>query len=319
MTDPLNPADDGGLNSSDTLDWADPKTTNVARMMALIVFPGVFLALCVLAVFLWSQGKLKIAGTETKPRAVAAAPAAPVSDKDAEIARLRDQLVALQSQATAPAAGTTAAPPPVYTPDPTAIAQMSARLDRIEANQRALARAAAAANAANALQAAARTSGPFLTELAVVEPQLGDSGLLAPLRPYAEHGVASEVSLAVDFPTVAARANIAAKGDGHNSGFLATLQHAIGISIRRTDSTDGQDVDTLLHRAEIQLNNGDLHGAMANLNALPPSAQTAIKPWLDQARARLVIDDATQRVTEVALSHLSQSSDEAAPAQGGAL
>lgn len=315
MTDPLNSADDGGLNISDTQDWADPKTTNVARMMALIVFPCIFLALCGVAVVLLLQGKLKMSAAAPKPQAVASSTLpAVVSEKDAEIASLRNQLLTLQSQA-APVAGTSTTPAPTYNPDPVAIAQLSSRLDRIEANQRALAHAAAAANAAAALQVAARTSGPFLSQLALVEPSLNDPNLVAPLRPYAEHGVASEVALTVDFPAVAARANIAAKTDGHN-GLLAMLQHATGISIRRTDSTDGQDVETLLHRAEIQLNNGDLHGAVANLNALPPSAQTAIKPWLDQARARLVVDDTTQRVTEVALSHLSQSGDSDVPAQG---
>ena len=324
MTDPLNPADDGGLNISDTQDWADPKTTNVARTMALIVFPCIFLALCFVAVVLLLQGKLKMSGTAPKPQPVASSTLpAVVSEKDAEIAHLRGQLLTLQGQATTPAAtGMPTTQAPIYSPDPAAIAQLSARLDRIEANQRALAHAAAAANAAAALQAAARTSQPFLSQLALVEPSLNDSNLVAPLRPYAEHGVASEVALAVDFPAVAKRANIAAKADSGDNGLWSKVQHALGsfISIRRTDTTAGQDVDSLLNRAEIQLNNGDLHGAVASLNALPSSAQTAIKPWLDQARARLLVDDTTQRVTEVALSHLSQSSDEATqPLTGGVL
>ena len=320
MTDPLIPADDGGLNSSDALDWADQKTATGARLAALVIFPAIFVALCVIGGLMFWQRSLNVSPTKTPVAAVAPAvqpSPAVAADKDAEIARLRNQLLALENPGAAPAT----TPTPVYSPDPNALAQLSARLDRIEANQHALAHAAAAANAAEALQAAARTSRPFLSELAVVEPALGDPGLTAPLRPYAEHGVPSEVALAVDFPAVAARANIAAKADGSDKGLWAKLQHALGsfISIRRTDRDDGQDVDTLLHRAESRLNIGDLHGAVANLNALPTSAQTAIKPWLDMARARLLVDDTTQHVSEVALTRLSQSSDQPAPAAGGVL
>src|SRR6185312_612869 len=91
------------------------------------------------------------AGRLTAPvPAVAAAPA----DKDAQIAALQNQVAALQSQllshAAAPVAASPGAAVPVYAADSAALTQLSARLDRVEASQRALAHAVSAAAAAEA-------------------------------------------------------------------------------------------------------------------------------------------------------------------------
>jgi hypothetical protein len=236
---------------------------------------------------------------------VAAVSAPAATDKDAQIAQLQSQLLALQSQVH-PVEATPAQP--LYAPDPTALAQLSARLDRVEAAQRELVKATSAAYAARSLQLAAKNQQPFLSELAVVEPALNDPAVVATLRPYAEKGVPSEVALAVTFPSVAARANIAAKADDGKNGILDKIRHAIGgfISVRRVGNPGGQGAEAILERAEIRLNGGDLKGAVAYLDTLPPSAQRALSPWLEQARARVLVDDTTRRISETALNHLSQ-------------
>ena len=302
MSDPLNTSD---INT-DAQDWADPKTTNIARLMAFFILPSVFVLIAIFAIF-WGLTHQK------KPLAVAAAPvpavSAPVvSDKDAQIAQLQSQLLALQNQVH-PVEGAAIAPAqPYYAPDPTALAQLSARIDRVEAAQRDLVKATAAAYAARSLQVAAQDQKPFLSELAVVEPALNDPAVAAALRPYAEKGVPSEVALAVTFPSVAARANIAAKADDGKTGILDKIRHAIGgfISVRRIGNPGGQGAEAILERAEIRLNAGDLKGAVAYLDTLPPSAQKALSPWLEQARARVLVDDTTRRISETALNRLSQ-------------
>ncbi|HTN42096.1 MAG TPA: mitofilin family membrane protein [Asticcacaulis sp.] len=302
MSDPLNAGD---INT-EAQDWADPKTTNIARLMAFFILPSVFVLIAIFAIF-WGLTHQK------KPVAVAAAPvpavSAPVvSDKDAQIAQLQSQLLALQNQVH-PVEGAAIAPAqPYYAPDPTALAQLSARIDRVEAAQRDLVKATAAAYAARSLQLAAQDQKPFLSELAVVEPALNDPAVAATLRPYAEKGVPSEVALAVTFPSVAARANIAAKADDGKAGILDKIRHAIGgfISVRRIGNPGGQGAEAILERAEIRLISGDLKGAVAYLDTLPPSAQRALSPWLEQARARVLVDDTTRRISEAALNRLSQ-------------
>lgn len=301
MSDPLNTGD---INA-EAQDWADPKTTNIARLMAFFILPSVFVLIALFAVF-WGL-------THQKKPAVAVAPvpavSAPVAtDKDAQIAQLQSQLLALQNQLH-PAEGAAIAPAqPYYAPDPTALAQLSARLDRVEAAQRDLVKATAAAYAARSLQLAAKNQQPFLSELAVVEPALNDPAVVATLRPYAEKGVPSEVALAVTFPSIAARANIAAKADDGKDGILDKIRHAIGgfISVRRIGNPGGRGAEAILERAEIRLNSGDLKGAVAYLDTLPPSAQKALSPWLEEARARVLVDDTTRRISETALNRLSQ-------------
>ncbi len=306
MSDPLNTSD---ITNADAQDWADPKTTSIARLMAFFILPSVFVLIALFAVF-WGLTHQK------KPAAVAAAPVPAVSaqvttgaatDKDTQIAQLQGQLLALQNQLH-PAEGAIAPAPPYYTPDPSALAQLSARLDRVEAAQHELVKATAAAYAARSLQLAAKNQQPFLSELAVVEPALNDPAVVATLRPYAEKGVPSEVALAVTFPSIAARANIAAKADDGKNGILDKIRHAIGgfISVRRVGNPGGQGAEAILERAEIRLNNGDLKGAVAYLDTLSPSAQKALSPWLEQARARVLVDDTTRRISETALNHLSQ-------------
>lgn len=328
MTDPLSPSDtdqDGGLNASDSLDWQDRKREIAGTTRIFLALGGTLILMMVLfaGAMYW---KLYLSKPATLTAPVTAA-AAPLSDKDAQIAQLQGQLLRLQGQLASPAAPVqpgVVPTAPVYAADAAALAQLSARLDRLEANQRALSRAAAAADAAASLQQKAHGSAPFMSELIAVEPAFDDPSLTAPLRAIAEKGVPSEVQLAIEFPIAAAKANIAAKADSDDDNLFNRARHALGsfISVRRTDNTMGNGTEAKLARAEIQLNAGDLDGALAYLGTLPPSAQKALKPWLDKAHARSLVDDTTRRITQMALARLVQANDGAQAAvssQGGAL
>ncbi len=323
MSDPLNTSDINAEGQAiETQDWADPKTTNIARLMAFFILPSVFVLIAIFAVFWGLTHQKKPAVATTTPVPAVSTPAV-ATDKDAQIAQLQGQLLALQSQLH-PVEGAPAAPAqPYYSPDPTALAQLSARLDRVEAAQRELVKATAAAYAARSLQLAAQDEKPFLSELAVAEPALNDPAVAATLRPYAEKGVPSAVALAVTFPSVAARANIAAHADDGKDGILDKIRHVLGgfISVRRIGNPGGQGAEAILERAEIRLNSGDLKGAVAYLDTLSPAAQKALSPWLEEARARVLVDDTTRRLSETALNRLSQmtASSSAPLTNGGVL
>jgi hypothetical protein len=319
---------EGGLNASDTTDWADDRMRGFYKVLATQILPGIFLVLILVAVYLFMTRN----PFAPKPATEKPAATAPVSDKDMQIARLQSQIAALQGQPVNPALvqpglapgqvpqGIAQAPvAPVYPSEAAIIAQLSARLDRLESNQRAVARAAAAAQAALDLARAAHTSDPFMHELTAAEPAVADPALTAPLRAVADKGVPSEAQLAIDFPAIAAKANIAAKNDDGDDSLLNRGKHALGsfMSVRRTDKTSCKGVQGTLQCAEVHLDNGDLDGALSFLATLPPSAQKALKPWLDQARARRLVDATTQRISSQALNRLASAND-AVPA-GGAL
>lgn len=292
------------------------EAAKVTRWMIVAAVPFILMLIGIVFAFIWSSqrdaaGATRLAATQP---VVAPTGVTPVSDKDAEIASLRSQIAALQ-QGQGATVNPAAPGAPVYA-DPNALSQITARLDRIEANQRTLARAAAAANAAAALQQASQGDGPFLAQLATVQASVDDPALIALLRPHAEKGVASEVSLAVEFPQYAAKAHIAAASSANRNGILERLGQMMNISVRRTDGADASTPDGLLHSAEARLNAGDLRGAVGFLNRLPAPAQAALKPWLDKAQARISVDDATHRLTETALARLSQSAETPVDAGG---
>jgi len=291
-------------------DGHSPSTRKIARLLAVFILPSIFFILVALAAVLFLLPRLKAAQTAPAP-AIAAAPA----DKDAEINALQSRIAALQGQLlkAAPAAAVPGnAAVPVYAADPAALAQLSARLDRVEANQRALAHAASAAAAAEALQSAADTGAPCPTELAQAQASLSTPHLFDAVRPFADRGLPSKATLATQFPHIAATANIAAQAANGGKGPLAKLFRSLGdlmsISVRRTDAgPGGVGVEATLAHAEAHMDSGDLAGAVSDLNSLPAPAQTAIRPWLDKARARVALDNATRQINEAAFATLGQA------------
>ena len=306
MTDPLT-------SPADAFDRAEKSpAASATRMFIWFVIPFIAMLAIMLAAFAW-----KITHP-SHPAAVTAV--APVSDKDAQIAQLQNQILRLQGQmlpgqtpAQIPGQIPAAVAPavPVYSADAAALAQLSARLDRLETNQRALARAAATAYAATVLEDKAHTSEPFLAELAAVEPAFDDPSMTAPLRAVAEHGVPSEVQLALDFPQAAMKANIASKADTDKDSLFNRARHALGsfISVRRVDKQGCKGIQGALQCAEVQLKNGNLDAALADLDTLTPSSKAALKPWLDKAHTRARIDTLTRHLTQAALQRLVQAND----------
>lgn len=322
MSDPRPTQDslvsEGGLNASDTADWAGERTRKFYQRLATQILPAIFLVLILVAVYLFMT-RNPFAPKPATDKPVATAPA---SDKDMQIAQLESQIAMLRGQGVNPALTPQAVAPgqigavpapvaPVYPSEAALIAQLSARIDRLESNQRALAHAAAAAQAALELARAAHTSAPFMRELSAAEPAVADPSLTAPLRAVADKGVPSEAQLAVMFPTAAKDANIAAQADDGDNSLLNKGRHALGsfISVRRIDKDSCKGVQGALQCAETHLNSGDLNGALTFLDTLPASGQKALKPWLDQARARNLVDATTQRITAQALNRLASAND----------
>ena len=322
MADPSLVSD----TSDDAIDDGhSPATRKIARLMAVFILPSIFVILVALGAALFMLPKLKAGHGPAPTPSVAAAPV----DKDAQIAALQNQIAALQGQlqsrAAAPVAASPGAPAPVYAADPSALAQLSARLDRVEANQRALAHGVSAAAAAAALQSAADSGAPFSTELVQAQSSLNNPHLFDAVRPFADRGIPSKVALATQFPHVAATANIAAQAANGDKGAVAKFVRSLGtmmnISVRRTDAgPNSVGVEATLARAEARMGAGDLAGAVSYLGGLPAPAQAAIKPWLDKARARVALDAATRQISETALGSLGQAGGQVGnAAAGGAL
>ncbi|MBV8166151.1 MAG: hypothetical protein JO021_05115, partial [Alphaproteobacteria bacterium] len=195
------------------------------------------------------------------------------------------------------------------------IAGLQARVEQAEQTQQKAVnesgRQAAFAVAVAELANVARAGRPFATSLQTVsglshDPALDD--LLKSVQPFAERGAPTHERLKLEFHDAARRAHgaqVAAQYDGWLGRVIATLESA--VTIRRVGAeVAGDDAEAKLARAGARLDADDLAGAVAALQGLPEPAARTLAPWLEQARARLALETALQRLTERALGAVTQ-------------
>ncbi len=183
------------------------------------------------------------------------------------------------------------------------------RVGRLEADQHDQAAAAASALAASALQQAAQSSQPFDEDLKAVEPLLPANTDLRSLRRLAQIGAPTRSALASSFPEVAARAAVAARTPGKDSGPFAEALHVVAsiVTIRRVDKVTGKGPDAVLARAERLLNDGELDATLKALDDLPKDAQRSMTQWRSGLERRAEIDRQIGALRASALKALSQS------------
>lgn len=208
------------------------------------------------------------------------------------------------------------------------IANLEARLgdlDRLESEINILAAKAKSGPSATAgdvavmlalVQLRERLSGPgpFAGELDVLRGLLGDNvaleGLLAPLDRHAASGVPALDTLRRDFAVVAGKVVVAAaggEGDGVIAGVLRRLSDV--VTVRPVGEAEGDDAGAIVARTEHRLQNGDLAGALAELDGLSGAAAEAAGQWRARAAARLSVETAIAAV-------VAQVLDRLAPADG---
>ena len=200
-----------------------------------------------------------------------------------------------------------AAPAPIALPAPAGDDATARRLDALEADRGKLASASASALAASALMQAAQGSRPFAPEVKALA-ELAPSLDLRALQVDAERGAPSRAALAASFPDYAARAASAARAPGDGAGLLDRVGYALSrvVALRRVGEVPGDGPDAILARAERQIDDGDIVGALATLDALPAGAKDALGPWRDRAERRAKIDREIAAIRAQALQELSQ-------------
>lgn len=158
------------------------------------------------------------------------------------------------------------------------------------AEERAAARvgAATAQAALGQLRIAVASGAPFAEALADVTA--GSSvELPEALAAAAETGVPTLDELQSTFPAAARAALPVAlrdtAGEGAMDRFTAFLQSQVGG--RSLEPREGDDPDAVLSRAEAAVREGDLSGAIAELEALPEEARSEMAAWVASAESRL--------------------------------
>ena len=200
-------------------------------------------------------------------------------------------------------------PLPGVAPPPAQVAELSTRLDRIEAGQKRTTAAAGAALATASLVQAAQSSRPFSGELAAVAALAPDTTDIAALRSIAVTGAPTRSALAVEYADAAAKAAVATRAPAQGEGLVARATRALAaiVTVRRVDHAKGDGPDAVLARADAFAQEGDLENALKELSRLPPRGRDAMTTWRVRAQSRIDIDRHVAAIRDDAIRNLSQT------------
>lgn len=216
----------------------------------------------------------RLTDLERRPVADGTASRAAIASFERELADLRDLLEQERAR------------------NKTAEAEIERRAQALRDEAAALARQSARATAEDQITRALASGGGFGGAL----DALG-AGAPIPeaLRQHAQTGVATLENLQDGFAG-AARAALQATADTTSGAIGAFLRTQFGV--RSLSPQEGDSVDAILSRAEAAVRAGDLAGALAELDTLPPEGQAAMADWRATAQARKDVIDAAAAVTK---------------------
>lgn len=130
---------------------------------------------------------------------------------------------------------------------------------------------------------------PYAAELDLVSATIGEDaalrGHLPPLTAHAADGVPTVARLSRRFPAAARAIVVAgAGGEGLVSDVLRSLSDV--VTVRPVGEVAGEATGAVVARAEARLQEGDLAGALTELDQLQGAAAEAAGDWRAQAKAR---------------------------------
>lgn len=212
------------------------------------------------------------------------------------------------------------------------LASLAARADTAQARVEELERQAAEATGApdlegaasagdvalmlalNRLKDAVASTGSYESHLATVRELMGgDEGLsdhLTALAQAAGTGAPTREELRRQFPAVA-RTIVAAGAGGEEESWSSGIMRSLSslVTLRRTGEVEGDSHDAVVARTEVRVRDGDLEGAMEQLNALSGHAAEAAQDWRSQAELRLAAEQAIALLTESAIARIASKGE----------
>jgi hypothetical protein len=147
------------------------------------------------------------------------------------------------------------------------------------------------------LRESLRGAAPFAEELKGLRTVSADNTeigrLLSELEPFATAGIPTLLTLQRRFEGTATRISQAGgAGDGVDILDKAINRLKSLVTIRRLGGAGGEDLDSRLAAAAEELDGGNLLGAVGRLDTLTGPAAEAARPWVAEARARLLAEKA---------------------------
>ncbi|MDK4735678.1 hypothetical protein [Rhizobium sp. CNPSo 3490] len=229
----------------------------------------------------------RIAALETAAKNTAAAPSADpanveaLNQKVAELSSQVDQLRSMLAQSS-----------DQQTSSDADIAKRLAEAEK-KLNEPREDVAVARAIAAAALKAAIDRGGPFLAELDTFAGVAPDDPAVADLRGFAETGVPSRADLMRQVPDVATAIIESINQPDPNQSWSDRLMASAKslVTVRPVGNIEGESVEAIAARMEDKVKNGDLPGASAEWNNLPPPGKQASAAFKQSLEARIRVEE----------------------------
>lgn len=196
-----------------------------------------------------------------------------------------------------------------------ALANISARLDALEARPQIsrdpTASAQALVLATTQLRSRLIGEGPFTTELDLLQGVAGDSveveKAIGHLKPHAQAGVLTVQTLAAQFKNLG-REVLKARVRDQQTGWMGEVKTTLSslITIRRTDPSKTTDpLERALAEAGVALEVGALDEAVAALMNIEGAPGAVLAAWMGDAQARLLAESAMEALHNHALTRLA--------------
>lgn len=147
-----------------------------------------------------------------------------------------------------------------------------------------------------------RETSPFADDLKLLQdlnqddPQVQAS--IQRLAPYAQSGVLSQQRLSDEFQGLAGDI-VMAKLRGEDASIQNRAMERLSqmMTVRRIDSAEGDNADAIVVRAQAKIDQGDISGAIAELQKLEGESAKTAAPWIAQAQNRVYADQASSALT----------------------
>ncbi|MFN3498445.1 MAG: mitofilin family membrane protein [Pannonibacter indicus] len=167
---------------------------------------------------------------------------------------------------------------------------------------------AARAVAVSALKTAVDAGKPFETELAALRASLPEGADIALLESHAAQGIAPQQKLMAEFAPVARAIHATFAKPAEDGSILGSLTSSAAsiFTVRGPGDASGQGPEAALRRMENAVSAGDLPAALAAYDELPEAGKTAGADWAASARARVAVDELTEKTSKDVLSSLAR-------------
>lgn len=167
---------------------------------------------------------------------------------------------------------------------------------------------AARAVAVSALKTAVDAGKPFETELAALRASLPEGADIALLESHAAQGIAPQQKLMAEFAPVARAIHATFAKPAEDGSILGSLTSSAAsiFTVRGPGDASGQGPEAALRRMENAVSAGDLPAALAAYDELPEAGKATGADWAASARARVAVDELTEKTSKDVLSSLAR-------------